>query len=79
MAEYDSEFLKEKKRELLNRAKNILTQLIEQANNVESEISILSKKKLDKIYSQKLERVLSNVLRIREAAEKKMQTAEQAG
>ena len=79
MAEYDSEFLKDKKQELLNRAKNILNQLIEQANNVESEISILSKKKLDKIYSKKLERVLSNVLRMREAAEKKMQTAEQAG
>lgn len=79
MAEYDSEFLEDKKQELLNRAKNILNQLIEQANNVESEISILSKKKLDRIYSKKLERVLSNVLRIREAAEKKMQIAEQAG
>jgi hypothetical protein len=79
MAEYDSEYLKEKKEELLNRAQNILNKLIEQANNVESEISILSKKKLDKIYSQKLERVLSNVLRMREAAEKKMQTADQAG
>jgi len=79
MAEYDSEYLKEKKEELLNRAKNILNKLIEQANNVESEISILSKKKLDKIYSQKLERVLSNVLQMREAAEKKMQTADQAG
>jgi hypothetical protein len=44
MAEYDSEYLKEKKEELLNRAKNILNKLIEQANNVESEISILSKK-----------------------------------
>ena len=79
MAEYDSEYLKEKKEELLNQAKNILKQLIEQANSVEAEISILSKKKLDKMYSQKLERVLSNVLRMRQAAEKKMQTAEQAG
>ena len=79
MAEYDSEYLKDKKEELLNQAKNILSQLIEQANNVESEISILSRKKLDKMYSQKLERVLSNVLRMRQAAEKKMQTADQAG
>ena len=68
-------YLKEKKEELLNQAKNILKQLIEQANSVEAEISILSKKKLDKMYSQKLERVLSNVLRMRQAAEKKMQTA----
>ena len=79
MAEYDSEYLEDKKKELLNRAKNILNQLIEQANNVESEISILSKKKLDKIYSKKLERVLANVLRMKEAVEKKMQTAEQTG
>ena len=79
MAEYDSEYLKERKDELLNQAKNILNQLIEQAHSVESEISILSKKKLDKMYLQKLERVLSNVVRMRQVAEKKMQGAEPAG
>ena len=79
MAEYSSEALKDRKEELLNKAKNILNQLIEQANNVESEISIVSKKNLDKIYSKKLDRVLSKVLQMKEAAEKKMQTSGQAG
>jgi hypothetical protein len=79
MAEYESEVSGDRKKALLNKAKNILSKLIEQADNVESEISIVSKKKLDKVYSKKLDRVLSNVLRMREAAEKKMQTAAQAG
>ena len=79
MAEYESEGVEDRRNELLIRAKNILNQLIEQANNVESEISILSKKKLDKVYSKKLDRVLLIVLRIRETADKKMQAADQAG
>ena len=79
MAEYDSEVLEDRKKALLNKANNILNQLIEQANNVESEISIVSKKKLDKVYSEKLERVLSNVLQMKEAAQERMQTAGQAG
>ena len=45
MGDYETEVSKEGKEVLLNRAKAILTQLIEQANNVESEISIISKKK----------------------------------
>lgn len=78
MAEYESESAGELKKELLKRAKNILAKLIEQANNVESEISIIAKKKLGKLYSKKLDRVLSSVLQMREAAERKMQTAGQA-
>ena len=78
MSEYESEGSEEIKKELLKRAKNIFAKLIEQANNVESEISIIAKKKLGKLYSKKLDRVLSSVLQMREAAEKKMQTADQA-
>jgi 2C-methyl-D-erythritol 2,4-cyclodiphosphate synthase len=78
MAEYDSEGSEDRRKELLKKAKNILTKLIEQANNVESEISIIAKKKLDKLYSKKLDRVLSRVLQMREAAERKMQTAGRA-
>lgn len=78
MAEYESESAGELRKELLKKAKNILAKLIEQANNVESEISIIAKKKLGKLYSKKLDRVLSSVLQMREAAERKMQTASQA-
>ena len=78
MAEYESEGSGDRRKELLKKAKNILTKLIEQANNVESEISIIAKKKLGKLYSKKLDRVLSSVVRMREAAERKMQTAGQA-
>jgi 2C-methyl-D-erythritol 2,4-cyclodiphosphate synthase len=78
MAEYESESSGELRKELLKKAKNILAKLIEQANNVESEISIIAKKKLGKLYSKKLDRVLSSVLQMREAAESKMQTAGQA-
>jgi len=79
MAEYEAEASEERKKELLDKAKNLLIKLIEQANNVESEISIVSKKKLDKVYSEKIDRVLSNVLQMREAAQKKMQAAGPAG
>jgi 2C-methyl-D-erythritol 2,4-cyclodiphosphate synthase len=78
MAEYESEGSGDRRKELLKKAKNILTKLIEQANNVESEISIIAKKKLDKAYSKKLDRVLSRVVQMREAAERKMQTAGRA-
>jgi 2C-methyl-D-erythritol 2,4-cyclodiphosphate synthase len=78
MAEYESESSEDIREGLLKRAKNILAKLIEQANNVESEISIVAKKKLGKLYSKKLDRVLSSVLEMREAAEKKMQVADQA-
>lgn len=77
MDEYASEGSADIRNELLKKAKNILAKLIEQANNVESEISILSKKKLDEVYSKKLDRVLSNVLQMREAAERKLQAAGQ--
>lgn len=77
MDEYASEGAADIRNELLKKAKNILAKLIEQANNVESEISIISKKKLDKVYSKKLDRVLSNVLQMRDAAERKMQAAGQ--
>jgi len=78
MAEYESEGSESIRKELLKKAKNILAKLIEQANNVESEISIIAKKKLGKLYSEKLDRVLSSVLQMREAAERKMQTAGRA-
>jgi uncharacterized protein Yka (UPF0111/DUF47 family) len=75
MGDYELEASEQARKALLDRARKILAQLIEQANNVESEISILSKKKLDKLYSNKLDRVLSSVLQMREMAQKKMQVA----
>lgn len=68
-----------RKTELLNQAKDMLTKLIEQANNVESEITILSKKKLDKVYVEKLDRILSRVLLIRTEAPKRMKAGSQSG
>ena len=79
MAEYGKEASTGRKTELLNKAKDLLTKLIEQANNVESEISILSKKKLDKVYAEKLERILSSILQMRETAQKQMLAANQPG
>ena len=78
MAAYESEGSEDIKKELLKKAKDILAKLIEQANNVESEISIMAKKKLNKVYSKKLDRVLSSVLQMKEAAERKMQAVGQA-
>ena len=75
MAEFDAESSGDRRKELLKKAKNILAKLIQQANNVESEISIIAEKKLGKRYSKKLDRVLSRVLQLKEAAERKMQTA----
>ena len=79
LAEYQSEISAERRKELLKKAKNLLARLIEQANNVEAEISILSEKKLDTVYAQKLERVLSRVLEMKAAAESKLQGTGQAG
>lgn len=79
MADYESEPSEDMRGELLKKARNILAQLIAQANNVESEISIMLKKKLDKVYAQKLDRVLSSVLQMKAAAESKMQRAGQGG
>jgi hypothetical protein len=79
LAEYRSEISADRRKALLKQAKNILARLIEQANNVESEISILSEKKLDTVYAQKLERVLSRVLQMKAAAESKLQGTGQAG
>lgn len=78
MGDYELAASDQARKALLDRARKILAQLIEQANNVESEISIISKKKLDKIYSEKLDRVLSSVLQMREVAQKRMQAADQA-
>jgi hypothetical protein len=79
MAEYRSEISADRRNVLLKKAKDILARLIEQANNVESEISILSEKKLDTVYAQKLDRVLSRVLQMKAAAESKLQGTDQAG
>jgi hypothetical protein len=79
MAEYESEESEARKLELLNKAKDLLAKLVEQSNNVESEISILSKKKMDKVYSEKLDRVLSTVLEMRKAAAKKIQAVGPTG
>ena len=78
MAEYESEGSEILRKELWMKVKNIFAKLIEQANNVESEISIMAEKKLDKVYAEKLDRVLSNVLEIKAAAERKMRSAGQA-
>ena len=79
MADYESEVSEDKQGELLKKAKNILARLIEQANNVESEITIMAQKKLDRVYAEKLDRVLSNVLQMKAAAEERTQSAGQAG
>jgi hypothetical protein len=79
MDQYDKEVLAEKKRVLFKKAQNILTELIEQANDVESEISILTKKKLNRVYSNKLNRVLKNVRQMRMTAQKRMKATVKSG
>ena len=79
MSAYAAEKDEASRNEMLKKAQNILAKLIEQANNVESEISILAKKKLDKVYTRKLDRVLSNVLQMKAAADKRMKSTGQAG
>ena len=78
MAEYEKEASAGRKKELLNQAKDILTKLDELVNNIESEISILSKKKLDKVYAEKLERILSRITQLRDG-KKQMLAVKQAG
>lgn len=70
---------KERRSILLERANTILEKLIQQANNVESEIAILTSKKLDKSYMQKLDRVLTNVRKMKTSAEQRMQAATKTG
>lgn len=65
--------------DLWKKAQDILAELIKQANNVESEISIMSNKQLDKVYARKLDRVLSIVIQLRATYENKMQTAGKSG
>ena len=79
MDQYDREVSEAGKKELLEKAKGILAQLIEQANSVESEISILTQKKLDQIYAKKLDRVLSSVIQMRNAAQQRMLAASTIG
>ncbi len=79
MADFESATSDDARGELLKKAKNILSQLVAQANNVESEISILLEKKLDEVYARKLDRVLSGVLQMKAAAENKMRRAGQTG
>lgn len=72
MDRYDTEILPEEKRKILTRAKDLLAKLLEQANNVESEIMILSQKKLTQAQQAKLDRVLKIVATKREQAKKRM-------
>ena len=60
---------------LLERAKNILDALVQLADNVESKITILTQKKLDRAYLRKLDRMLSKVRQWRQAAKEQMQAA----
>ena len=78
MGDYESETSETARKALLDRARQILSQLIEQANNVESEISIISNKKLDKIYAKKLDRILASVLQMKKTAQKRMLDAGKA-
>ncbi|MFO7785675.1 MAG: hypothetical protein ACQET7_14465 [Thermodesulfobacteriota bacterium] len=79
MDRFDREESVDRKKRLLQEAENILAKLIAQANDVESEISILSRKKLDKVYANKLDRVLANVQNMRKAAQDRMEAASLAG
>ena len=73
MAQIASATTEGERKKLIEKAKNIFAKLMEQANNVESEISILSKKKLGKQHLAKLSRVLSTVLTLKSLAQNKMQ------
>jgi hypothetical protein len=79
MNEYVIEKSPEKKKQLLEKAKAILAKLNKQADSVESEISILSKKKLDKVHAGQLDRVLKNVRQMRASAQKRLAEAVAAG
>ena len=56
---------------LLEKGKDILAKLIEQAGNIEAEIA-MNKKKVGKRLSQKLDRLLTKVIAMRQEANKKM-------
>jgi hypothetical protein len=79
MDQYDRETSPARKKELLEKAKNILARLIDQAKSVESEVSVLTKKRLDKIYVKKLNRVLSRVAQMRNEAQQRMLAAKKTG
>ncbi len=79
MNRFDREESADRKKALLQEAENILAKLIARANDVESEISILSRKKLDKVYANKLDRVLANVRNMRQAARNRMEATSLAG
>ncbi|MCP3876408.1 MAG: hypothetical protein GY699_25110 [Desulfobacteraceae bacterium] len=72
MEEYDKETDLAKKKRLLEKAKSIFSELINQANDIESEVSIASKKKLNDMYSKKLDRVLQAVLEMKKLASNDM-------
>jgi hypothetical protein len=79
MDQYGQEDSGDRKQELLEKAKDILSMLISQANDVESEVAILLKKGLDQVYAGKLDRVLSKVKKIRVASQARMETAISGG
>lgn len=57
--------------ELLEKGKDILAKLLEQAANIEAEIA-MNKKKVGQRLSQKLDRLLIKVMTMRQEASKKM-------
>ncbi len=59
-------------KDILEQAKDILAQLNQQANSIESEIAI-NKKKVDQNFSEKLDRLLTEVVRMRKEANARMQ------
>jgi hypothetical protein len=78
MDQFDREESADRRRALLEEANNMLAKLVAQANDVESEVAILSEKKLDRVYAAKLDRVLASVQRMRKAAEDRFAAANQA-
>jgi hypothetical protein len=79
MDEYGTETSGDRKKQLLERANNILKKLIALANSVEAEISTLARENLKQIYLRKLDRVLSSVVQARQVAQKRMQETRQTG
>jgi hypothetical protein len=77
--QYVRETSPEKKKQLLEKAKKMLSRLNEQAENVEAEIAALSQKKLKRAYARKLERVLKRVQTVRASAQNRMQDAVRTG
>lgn len=77
MDQYAREPSPDRRKELLREAGDVLARLVAQADDVESQIAILSEKKLEKPYLEKLERVLANVQDMRREARQRMAAAEQ--